>query len=1034
MAHELAGTPIPRWTMPGPPRRHHLVEGQIAVPPSLVTGDHAVLLAAHLKVLHMLTGERTVVTGFHDNAMICCTATVVEGSWRDLVAIAREALGAAVPAESTMYSALDVTGQSANTPLRITVVDGKVAVSGAPAMFTADYVDRVAGYYVAALKELIDHPDRPHHLAELLSAGERTVQLHDLSGPRVPLPDRSFTDLFQARAARHPERVAAMHGPSTLTYQALDTRANQVAHLLSANDLTAGQPVAVVMPRNLEWLAVVLGILKAGGVYLPMRPDFPPDRIGAQLDLSGCRLAVTESGSDHTVREAVTGRHCVVLDVSEADGQPGSAPGVLVRGDDAAYIYFTSGSTGVPKGATCEHAGMLNHLYAKIEDLRLTDHEVCTQLASQCFDISLWQLAAPLLAGGATMIIDTDEQLDAQRFIDRIAGGGIHVIQVVPGYLDVLITHWQHGRREVGDLRMVSVTGEALKRELVRRWFTLFPEIPLVNAYGATEVSDDTMHAVLTELPERDLPIIPVGRTLRNVNTYILDEHLRLVPLGAPGEIAFSGVCVGRGYVNDPERTALAFVDDAYRPGTRLYRTGDFGRWIPEGTIEFLGRRDEQVKIRGYRIEIGEIENRMLAMPGVSGAAVVIDSEDDQHRNLVACYTGTPGPEIADLRDFLAAALPEYMVPAYFHRLDSLPLNDNQKVDKKALVRLAGELGRETVAYTPPTTGTEQRLATVWAEILGVGVGQIGRDADFFALGGTSLAAVLLVVKLDRAISLQQLTARPVLRDMAEVLDVTEAQQMPAGLLHKLSGLDGEPVATLICFPYAGGNAVNFQRLAKELAPAQIAVLGVELPGHDIARPEEPLADVAAVAELVAREIQATVTGPFLFWGHCAGAAHAIATTRLLEAAGRPPVELVIAALMLDDAGALQAETDQVNALTSRQITTQLQDDTAYIELDLLKSERAAALSEAYRHDVRTTNDYLIAQQGSAEPRLDVPVRVVTAADDPTTHEAGQRYERWRQLSSAVTLTSLPAGGHYFVRTKPADVAAIVAACLEPAR
>src|SRR5205823_10934959 len=306
---------------------------------------------------------------------------------------------------------------------------------------------------------------------------------------------------------------------------------------------------------------------------------------------------------------------------------------------------------------------------------------------------------------------------------------------------------------------------------LVRRWFALYPDIPLVNAYGATEVSDDTMHAVLDGVPERDLAIVSVGRSLRNVNTYILDERLRLVPLGAPGEIAFSGVCVGRGYVNDPERTAQAFTTDPYRPGNRLYRTGDYGRWLPEGTIEFLGRRDEQVKIRGYRIEIGEIENRLLQMPGVEQAAVVIDGRSDQTRNLVAFFTGSAGLEPADLRDFLAAALPDYMVPHYFHRLEALPHNENGKVDKRRLIETAATLNQGAAAYLPPSTPTERRLATAWAEVLNVLVGRIGRADDFFQLGGTSLAAVRLVVKLDRQVSLRDVVAHPVLRELAAVLD-----------------------------------------------------------------------------------------------------------------------------------------------------------------------------------------------------------------------------------------------------------------------
>jgi surfactin synthase thioesterase subunit len=579
------------------------------------------------------------------------------------------------------------------------------------------------------------------------------------------------------------------------------------------------------------------------------------------------------------------------------------------------------------------------------------------------------------------------------------------------------------------------VTGEALKLRLVRRWFAAYPGITLVNAYGATEVSDDTMHAVLDRAPDRDLAIVCVGHSLRNVNTLIVDEHLRLVPFGAPGEIAFSGVCVGRGYINDPERTADAFTTDPYRPGTRLYRTGDFGRWLPEATIEFLGRRDEQVKIRGYRIEIGEVESRLLQMPGLDDTAVVIAGDSDQTKSLVAFYTGSAALQTADLRDFLAATLPDYMVPAYFRHLDSLPFNENGKVNKKVLTGLAGTLRQDAAAYEPPATPTERRLATAWAEVLNVLVGRIGRDDDFFRLGGTSLAAVRLVVKLDRLVSLRQLVANPVLRDLATGIDdgaVATSAGAATSVLQRLSTPDGPASTTLVCFPYAGGNAVNFQQLARELAGAGVAVWGVEPPGHDVARPEEDLADVPTLARLVDRELSGwdpATTGPLMLWGHCAGAAHAVELARLLERAGRPPARVFLGAMMLDDPADLRRETAEVSALSNQEITSRLHDDSAYIELDLLKSERADLVGRAYRHDVCSTNDYFLnLQQQPPVRRLTTPVDAVVADDDPTTPGATERFERWRTAAETVGLHRIDEGGHYFIRSRAVRAAAAVTA------
>ena len=378
--------------------------------------------------------------------------------------------------------------------------------------------------------------------------------------------------------------------------------------------------------RTLDWMAAVLAVFKAGGVYLPIEPHFPADRIATTLSRAGCQLVLTEPGSTTARCDAALGslpgvQTLFVEDAYREDHADGDL-GIPVDPDQLAYIFFTSGSTGEPKGAMCEHAGMLNHLYAKIDDLEIGDGQVVAQTAPQCFDISVWQLVSALLTGGRTLLVGQEVILDAERFVDTIARGRVNVLQVVPSYLEAVLSYLERHPRELPDLRCVSVTGEALKKELTQRWFAAMPGIKLVNAYGLTETSDDTNHEVMDQVPDADL--VPLGRPVANVHVYVLDEQLSPVPLGAPGAIAFSGVCVGRGYVNDPERTRQAFMADPHRDGQRLYLGGDYGRWRPDGKLEFLGRMDTQVKISGFRIEIGEIENTLLRVPGVRDGAVVV--------------------------------------------------------------------------------------------------------------------------------------------------------------------------------------------------------------------------------------------------------------------------------------------------------------------------------------------------------------------------------------------------------------------------
>ena len=647
----------------------------------------------------------------------------------------------------------DETAGASGADLRVTVTDGTLRLRYRAGALDADAAARIAGYHLTALT----HPDR----RSLLSEDELRFQLEELAGPVRELPDRRVHELFEERVGKHPDAVAAVQDDRRWTYAELNSRANRIGRALLARGLTAEDVVAVVMERNLDWMAAVLGVLKAGGVYLPIEPHFPAERVARTLSRAGCAFVVTEEGSTGSL--SGTSAETLFVDTAYAEGHAGDDLGIPVRADQLAYIYFTSGSTGEPKGAMCEHAGFVNHVLAKVEDLGIGEDDVVAQTAPQCFDISLWQLLAATLVGGRTLIIGQETVLDVPRFVDTVVRGRVHVLQVVPSYLEAVLAELGRRPRELADLRCVSVTGEAVKRELVQRWFAVAPGIRLANAYGLTETSDDTNHEVMDRVPDGDR--VPLGRPVRNVRVYVVDEDLVPVPLGAPGEIVFSGVCVGRGYVNDPERTAAAFTTDPYRPGERLYRSGDMGRWRADGKLEFLGRRDTQVKIRGFRVEIGEIENALLRVDGVRDGAVVV-----VRGTQLAAFCAGPEPVAADtVRERLAASLPSYMVPAVVHWREHLPLTANGKTDRRTLTALAEDL--DAGAAGGPVTAGERRLADAWAEVLGVPADRIGRLDHFFDRGGSSLSAVRLAIALDRAVTLQDVVRHPVLADLADLLD-----------------------------------------------------------------------------------------------------------------------------------------------------------------------------------------------------------------------------------------------------------------------
>ncbi|MFI8236694.1 amino acid adenylation domain-containing protein [Streptomyces sp. NPDC085866] len=1059
-------TAVPRWVRePVPGTAEHEVSvpddvadaarglvRQLAVPVS------ALLLAAHAKVLAALSGEQDVVTGYAAGVRgepLPCRLSVPSGSWRALVSTAQHAeaellahrefpvdelcreLGTAEPSYEVVFGP---RGGAENTlvddgvlQVRWSDRDGRLRLR---LRYRTDVLDatsaaRIGGYHLTALRLMTADVDAEHTRQSLLSDDEVQEQLEELAGPRRELPDARAHELFEQRARAHPEAVAAVYGEQEWTYAELNARANRLARALLKRGLGREDVVAVVTERNLDWMAATLAVFKAGGAYLPIEPHFPADRIVATLSRAGCRLVLTESGSTHTLDQALAtlpGVEKVLIEGAYAEGHADGDVGVRVDADQLAYIYFTSGSTGEPKGAMCEHAGMLNHLHAKIDDLGIGEGCVVAQTAPQCFDISLWQLVSSLLVGGRTLLVGQDVIVDVERFVDTLVGGRAGVAQVVPSYLEVVVSYLEQHPRALPDLRCVSVTGEALKRELVQRWFAIQPGIRLVNAYGLTETSDDTNHEIMDTVPERVL----LGRAVNNVHVHVVDEHLSLVPLGAPGLIAFSGVCVGRGYVNDPERTREAYREDPFRPGERLYLGGDWGRWHPGGKLEFLGRRDNQVKIRGFRIEIGEIENTLLRVPGVRDGAVVVAERAGRSKHLIAFYAGRR-LETDVLREALGAALPAYMVPSAFHWQAGLPLTANGKIDRKALTALAAQPEPSVPGEheSAPLTPTERKLAAVWADLLGVPEDRIGREDHFFDSGGTSLTAVKLTLALDRAVSLKDITRHPVLADLADLLDGTPRRHPE--LLQPLTAAGGAKECALVCFPYAGGNAVNYQPMASVLAGRGLAVLAVDLPGHDLAAHPEPFASIEQVAERVAAEITARGLTRVLLWGHSSGAAPALETARRLQEHGVEVLRVFLGAQLLGTAADRYAAVGELTSRSNAEIAARLTADSGYTELAELNAQHAEHIGAAYLHDCASAHRYFCAALDGPPPvKLSVPVSVVVAADDPHTAGHAHHYRDWLLLAEHVDLHELTDGGHYFTRTRPAEAAQAVLGVVAP--
>ncbi|WP_208918324.1 non-ribosomal peptide synthetase [Paenibacillus uliginis] len=446
----------------------------------------------------------------------------------------------------------------------------------------------------------------------------------------------------------------------------------------------------------------------------------------------------------------------------------------LSKFDQEAYIIYTSGSTGKPKGAIVEHAGMVNHIHAKIKDLKVDSTAVIAQNASQGFDISIWQLFTSLAVGGTTVIYSDDCVKDPDLFLTHIFKDEINVLEVVPSYLSVLLDGIKQMRlvNRAGSLEYLLVTGEEVKAELVNRAFEILEDIIIVNAYGPTEASDDITHYIINE--PLDKSTVPIGRPIINTNIYIVDKYMNLCPVGVWGEICVAGICVGKGYVNDKQKTDKVFMRNPFVDSKheRMYLTGDLGRWLPDGTIEFLGRKDKQVKVRGFRIELQEIENTILTYPQVKQSVVLALDKPDGSKELCAYIVANHELVEDTLKEYLYSKLPEYSVPAHFISLEKLPLTINGKVDQRRLPKPEGHALQQH-AYVEPTNKIEKELQTIWSEILSNPL--IGIDDDLFKIGGHSIVAIKISNKIREVlmvgVPLNIIFDKPTIRQLASYIE-----------------------------------------------------------------------------------------------------------------------------------------------------------------------------------------------------------------------------------------------------------------------
>ncbi|WP_141554449.1 non-ribosomal peptide synthetase, partial [Xenorhabdus kozodoii] len=655
--------------------------------------------------------------------------------------------------------------------------------------------ERITAYLVTAIRGLVEalihHPQQEIRDIPILPAAERQQLLGDFNATQIAFPQEALIHQWiEAQADQHPDAIAVSFENHTLSYSELNSRANQLAHHLITLGVRPDDRVAICVERSLEMVVGLLAILKAGGAYVPLDPDYPADRLAYMLDDAAPTVLLTQTTLHDKLNSPLP---AVLLDTildrygSFLSSQPAGNPDIQALGLTSrhlAYVIYTSGSTGLPKGVMNAHRGVVNRLLWAQETYQLTSQDRVLQKTPFSFDVSVWEFFLPLMFGAQLVMARPGGHKEPHYLLEEIESRHITTIHFVPSMLQTFLHYIPAGR--CPSLRQILCSGEALPYPLQQHCLSHLPHSELHNLYGPTEAAIDV--TAWQCVPDRYHGKVPIGHPIANTQIYILDSRGEPVPMGVAGGIYIGGVGVARGYLNRPELTAERFLADPFatEPDARMYKTGDLGRWLPDGNIDYLGRNDFQVKLRGFRIELGEIEARLTQCDGVCEAVVIAREDEPGQKRLVAYLRPEDGAELApaELRQQLSQHLADYMLPSAFVTLETFPLTPNGKLDRKALPApdLAAVATRD---YAAPVGESEIALAQIWQELLGLE--QVSRHDHFFELGGHSLMIVSLIEGLRHRgwrLDIRSVFAAPVLAEMAQAIrHDTETFVVPPNLI-----------------------------------------------------------------------------------------------------------------------------------------------------------------------------------------------------------------------------------------------------------
>ncbi|MEE3956204.1 amino acid adenylation domain-containing protein [Peribacillus frigoritolerans] len=831
-------------------------------------------------------------------------------------------------------------------------------------------------------------------------------------GETLDIPEMTIHKAFEEQVFKSPHKTAITFSNQSLSYEELNNKANQLANYLKKQGVESETFVAIYLERSLDMIISVLAILKAGGAYIPIDPAYPEERISHILSDSQAKIIITDKQLQNKIVHLKSTSVLVYEELAQISSYPIHNLNTYVDLKNLAYIIYTSGSTGIPKGVQIEHQSLINFIFSISKDYEITNKDTVMQFASLGFDVSVFDIFVSLGTGATLCIANEVERKSPEQFTELMQMRGVTVAELPPALLPLL------NPDDFPSLRLVSVGGEKFSGDLVSKWAST--ERRFMNGYGPTET---TVAVTLFDCKGQWNKNPPIGRPIYNVEAYVLNNELKPVPVGTPGELHIGGKCLARGYLNREDLTTEKFVRNPFNNDSksRIYKTGDLVRWLRDGNLEILGRVDRQIKIRGFRVELEEIETAILEYPNIRQTTVGTFDDVNRDRQLIAYIVLDDQNtfNMKKLRESLAQKIPKYMIPARFIEIQSIPLTPNGKVDHNALPK-PDDSRPDDDSYVEPRNEIELRIANdIFSPILGIK--QIGATDNFFDLGGNSLQATLVISQVRKSfgidVNLIDFFQSPIVESLAELVKQKEEfnDHKRIDVIRELNEIEHswikvhkEPEARIriVCFPYAGASSYLFKKWPEMLAP-DIEIVTIDLPGHGTKIKEQPFDSAFDVANRLASELETLSDKPLIFLGHSGGSILAFETARLLLNRGINILKLFALASRAPHA---ELKEPPRYHLPEAEFLTRVNEFGGLSQDMLNNKELLSLMIPTMRADEKLAETYLYSGKLNFLP---FPISIYGGREDRIDPED---LKEWRELSTIECEFKLFDGGHFFLQ------------------